>query len=316
MTASCGPTPGAPESTVIRAEEADLDVLSFVIAEAFGDLAPSRWLIPGQAARREIFPGYFRLHLENALACGVVHTTPGRTAAALWLPGGAGTAWPPDGYDERLAAATSPWTGRFTAFDAALGHRHPAVPHHYLAILAVRPDRQGRGTGTALLDACHAVLDRDPDMPAYLEAAGPRSRGLYLVHGYRDHGPPIHLPDGPAMYPMMRQPRGRGPDMPAETGTAQAGPGAGALPAVLTHILAVCPLDHPPGAGNRACPADLRQGLPAAGGHGPAHAVARAGLLRDNSEPRPGRAPAQRSHEGYRSSWAERGTGIPDPGEP
>jgi len=240
MTASCGPTPGAPESTVIRAEEADLDVLSFVIAEAFGDLAPSRWLIPGQAARREIFPGYFRLHLEHALACGVVHTTPGRTAAALWLPGGAGTAWPPDGYDERLAAATSPWTGRFTAFDAALGHRHPAVPHHYLAILAVRPDRQGRGTGTALLDACHAVLDRDPDMPAYLEAAGPRSRGLYLVHGYRDHGPPIHLPDGPAMYPMMRQPRGRGPDMPAETGTAQAGPGAGALPAVLTHILAVC----------------------------------------------------------------------------
>ena len=40
------------------------------------------------AARREIFPGYFRIHVDQALTQGVVHTTPGRTAAALWLPAG------------------------------------------------------------------------------------------------------------------------------------------------------------------------------------------------------------------------------------
>jgi hypothetical protein len=69
---------------------------------------------------------------------------PGRTAAALWLPAGDDTAGPPDGYDARLAAITSPWSGRFVAFDAALDRRHPAgIPHHYLAILAVRPDQQG-----------------------------------------------------------------------------------------------------------------------------------------------------------------------------
>jgi len=202
-------TPGDADRTVIHADEADLDVLSMVIAEAFGDLAPSRWLIPDQAARREIFPRYFRLRLEHALACGVIHTTPGRTAAALWLPAGAGMTWPSGGHDERLAAAASPWTGRFAAFDAVLDRHHPAVSHHYLAILAVRPDRQGRGTGAALLRAYHAVLDRDPGTPAYLEASSPLSRDLYLTHGYSDHGPPIHLPDGPPMYPMMRQPHVR-----------------------------------------------------------------------------------------------------------
>ena len=72
------------------------------------------WRRPGgwsrdPAARRQVFPGYFRLYVEHALARGVVHTTPGRTAAALWIPAGADATGPPDGYDARLAAATSPW---------------------------------------------------------------------------------------------------------------------------------------------------------------------------------------------------------------
>ena len=48
--------------TVIRATEADLDVLSQVIADAFHDVAPSRWLITDPGARQQIFPGYFRSH--------------------------------------------------------------------------------------------------------------------------------------------------------------------------------------------------------------------------------------------------------------
>ncbi len=204
MTPPASPAPGGTDRTVIRAGTADLDVLSQVIAGAFCDLAPSRWLIPDPAVRRQILPGYFRLHAEHALARGVVHTTPGCTAAALWIPAGGEAAESPDGYDARLAAATSPWTSRFRAFDAALEGHHPAgTAHWHLAILAVRPDRQGRGTGTALLRAFHAALDH-AGTPAYLEASGPRTRHLYLSHGYADHGPPVHLPAGPDMYPMWR----------------------------------------------------------------------------------------------------------------
>ena len=78
-----------------------------VIAEAFFDLPPSRWLVPDQAARRGIFPGYFR-HLRRARdGRRTVHTTPGRDAAALWIPAGE-PAGPPDGYAAALAEVTGP----------------------------------------------------------------------------------------------------------------------------------------------------------------------------------------------------------------
>ena len=191
---------------VVRAGQADIPVLSQVIADAFSDLAPSQWLIGNPAARRQIFPGYFGLLIEHAMASGLVCTTPGRDSAALWIPAGADGPQPPGDYAGRLTAVTRPWTSRVLAFDEALEKNHPAgIPHHYLAILAVRPDRQRQGTGTALLRAHHATLDRD-GVPAYLEASDQDTRSLYLACGYADHGPPIQLPGGPLMYPMLRSP--------------------------------------------------------------------------------------------------------------
>jgi len=196
------------DHAVVRAGEADIDALSQVIADAFHDLAVSQWLIPGPGARRAIFPGYFRLYVEHAITAGIVHTTPGRTAAALWIPIGKEGPRPPGGYGPRLAAATGQYLSRFEAFDATLGRHHPAgFPHHHLAILAVRPDRQGQGTGTALLRAHHAALGRS-GLPAYLEASSLDTRRIYLRHGYTDYGTVIQLPDGgPRMYPMMRHPQ-------------------------------------------------------------------------------------------------------------
>lgn len=192
---------------IVRAGAADLDVLSEVIAEAFFGLPPSRWLISDPGQRRRVFPAYFRLYLEHALAHGVIDTTPGRDAAALWLP--VSSAPPPQlpGYQARLTAITGPWTEAFLAFDAALDQRHPAgIRHDHLAILAVHPSQQRRGAGTALLQAHHATLDQ-AGTPAYLEASSQRNRRLYLRHGYTDHDPPIRLPGGPFMHPMWRPPR-------------------------------------------------------------------------------------------------------------
>jgi len=193
---------------IVRATEADTGVLSQVIAEAFFPLAVCRWLIPDGAARRAAFPGYFRLYLEHAIADGIVETTPGRDAAALWIPGDGPTA-PPDEYAGQLAALTGPYLSNFLAFDEALDRHHPSgVFHEHLAILAVRPDRQGQGIGTALLDARHADLE-DQGTPAYLEASDEHTRRLYLAHGYAERGSPIELADGVRMYPMWREPRTR-----------------------------------------------------------------------------------------------------------
>jgi GNAT superfamily N-acetyltransferase len=216
----------AASPAVVLADDTCAGVLSQVIADAFFDLAVSAWLIPDEAARRQIFPRYFGMYVEHALSDGIVLTTPGQDAVALWLPVGAEPAGPPDRYHERLAEVTGPWADRFRAFDQELDRRHPAgFAHHHLAILAVRPDRQGQGTGTALLRAHHAVLDRE-SIPAYLEASNMRSRRLYRAEGYDDHGGLIILPNA-AMYPMLRQPRPGDQAGQAPSGTAAASTGPG-----------------------------------------------------------------------------------------
>jgi GNAT superfamily N-acetyltransferase len=195
---------------MVRADEADVEALSQVIADAFFPLPPCRWLISDGAARREILPGFFRMYVEHAMADGTVYTTAARTAAALWIPTGPGGPRQPDGYDEQLAEVTGKWAEQFVIFDQQLDAHHlTGVAHHHLAILAVRPDVQGRGIGTALLDAYHAILDGEGTV-AYLEASDERTRGIYLRHGYADYGSPIELPGGPFMYPMVRHPRAAG----------------------------------------------------------------------------------------------------------
>jgi GNAT superfamily N-acetyltransferase len=191
---------------ILRAGKADINVLSQVIADAFFSLAVCRWLIPDRATRRAAFPGFCQLYVEHAIEDGLAETTPDRAAAALWIPG-TGPAAPPDGYAGRLAAITGQYFSNFLAFDEQLDRHHPAGTfHHYLAILAVRPDRQGQGIGTALLNAHHASLDAG-GTPAYLAASGPDTRQIYLRHGYADRGGPIDFADGARMYPMWREPR-------------------------------------------------------------------------------------------------------------
>ena len=220
---------GTMDPALVLADETFLDVLSQVIADAFFDLPVSRWLVPAETARREIFPSYFQLLLEHALARGIVHATTDLDGVALWMPAGEKPAAPPGGYGARLIAATGPWVGRFLVFDTELHRRHPAgTPHHYLAILAVRPDRQGRGIGTALLRAHHALLDRD-GIPAYLEASSMRARRLYLAHGYAGHGGPLFLPGSAVMFPMLRQPRAG--EQPPETAPGLLTASAGQEPA-------------------------------------------------------------------------------------
>jgi hypothetical protein len=84
------PRPGNPVTTarpgVVRAGPADTGALSHLI-------------------------------VAHAMTTGLVHTTSGREAVAVWLPAGPGASGPEPGYGQQLAAATAPWTGRFAVFD-------------------------------------------------------------------------------------------------------------------------------------------------------------------------------------------------------
>ncbi|NUP47882.1 MAG: GNAT family N-acetyltransferase [Catenulispora sp.] len=195
---------------IVAAEPEDLDALTEVVAVAFHGLAPSEWLIADPEERARLFPGYFRLYVSEALERGIVYTTVDRTAVSLWFPVSEDPEPEPADHDEHLAAAVGPHIERFRMFDALLAKHHPGgFSHHHLAIMAVHPDHQGRGIGSTLLATHHEQLAAaDPAGVAYLEASDAGTRELYLKHGYRDHGDPIVLPDGPLMYPMVRPAEG------------------------------------------------------------------------------------------------------------
>jgi predicted N-acetyltransferase YhbS len=197
----------AIQDLVIR-DIAPLDVteITRVLAAAMGDGPVARWLAPDPALRREYAPAYFEIFAEHAARYGEVYgsvnpDTGDLTGVALWFPL-TQLIPPPADYDVRLKDASPDAFDRASELDAALLAHHPIDPHHYLAFLAVHPDHQNQGIGTALLNRHHARLDA-AGLPAYLEANDPRNRDLYLRHGYLGRTP-ILLPDGPPIWPMWR----------------------------------------------------------------------------------------------------------------
>lgn len=194
-----------------RADAGDAARVAGVIAEAFHDLPVSPWLVPNSAERARVYPAYFRIIVDMGLAGGMVYQADDGAAVAVWLPMTDDAHDEPPGHDERLAAACGPAVDQFRALEATMAGLHPKEPHHYLTLLAVLPQYQGTGLGSALLAHHHAGLDAE-GIPAYLEASSPRSREFYRRHGYRPYSGPFVMEEGappetgPAMWPMWRDP--------------------------------------------------------------------------------------------------------------
>lgn len=191
--------------TVDRPAATEARPLAELIAEAFEPLAVSAWLVPDPTVRRRVLTDNFQILVEYALTWGLVHVTGDRSAVAIWLPRDGDPVPPPENYDARVAAACGEWADRFHLLDELFDANHPSEPHHHLAFLAVRPEYQGRGVGTALLDHHHAWLDAH-GVPGYLEASSTGSRKLYASNGYEVREP-FRVPDGTPFWPMWREPQ-------------------------------------------------------------------------------------------------------------
>lgn len=191
---------------IVRADHSDAELIANLIGVAFHPLAVAEWLVADLDDRARVLPANFLIYVEHALVHGLVELTTDHNAAAVWFPTGVDDLPPPADYDARLLAACGRHTERFRLLDEQFAAHHPHdLTHHHLAFLAVRPDAQGNGLGSALLRAHHNQLDAS-GIAAYLEASSPRSVRLYERHGYRHLGPPFHLPDnGPPLWPMLRQ---------------------------------------------------------------------------------------------------------------
>ncbi|HEU4421541.1 MAG TPA: GNAT family N-acetyltransferase, partial [Pilimelia sp.] len=213
-SASPAELPAVPQTYVIQdlvirdlapVNTADISAL---LAGTIGQGQVARWITPDPVVRWESGPAYFDIFVDHAVQHGEIYAAADPTSGhlvgvALWFPL-TSLIPPPREYDRRVKDACGPAFDRIRELDAALEAHHPTEPHHYLAFLAVRPDRQGRGIGSTLLARHHARIDA-AGIPAYLEANDLRNRELYLRHGYVNHSV-IRLPDGPPIWPMWRPP--------------------------------------------------------------------------------------------------------------
>lgn len=205
------PTYDPAMAIAVHASAADLPAVTDVLTAAFADDPVQQWLFAPadhpDAGRRALF----EVFVEDYFWLGHLYVTraAGRVAgAALWSP--------PDRDVLRgdrvqdLLRVLEPHLGaelisRLGELARAHDHR-PPVPHLYLGILGVEPDRQASGHGATLLAPTLAECDRT-GLVAHLESSSERNIPFYERHGfmvtdaYRCGG------DGPPMTMMTRQPR-------------------------------------------------------------------------------------------------------------
>ncbi|MDX3456694.1 GNAT family N-acetyltransferase [Streptomyces sp. ME02-8801-2C] len=194
------------------ADEGDRELVVQLLDGAFQDDPVSGWVFPDQAQRRATHPRLMAAFLDIVLAEGRVDLTEDGTACALWLSVPA-DAHPDDAEQDdgaaQLREAVEPDNERVELIGRLTAGIHPAGrAHEYLWLIAVAPDAQGRGLGTALVRQVLDRCDRE-GVAAYLEASNARSRKLYERLGFDLLDRPLDLPDGPRMWPMWREPQQR-----------------------------------------------------------------------------------------------------------
>jgi GNAT superfamily N-acetyltransferase len=178
--------------------------LSHVLARAFEDDPVMEWLFAREGARKRGAKRMFRTRLVQLVDQDEVYTTDDLAGAAIWtLPG----RWHVSAR-ETLELARIVLGPRLPILFSGLQRvdgAHPRSPDHfYLAVLGIDPPRQGQGFGSALMAPVLELCDRE-GLPAYLESSKRRNVDFYARHGFRVKRE-LHLPKGPAMWPMWREP--------------------------------------------------------------------------------------------------------------
>jgi GNAT superfamily N-acetyltransferase len=192
-----------------QAGRTDLPQMADALARAFRDDPVMAWLFGddedvNERRLRRFFAIEGGRHLEHP----TVFTTDDHAGAAYWDPPGH---WKtPLRHMARLAPfMTFAMRQRIPRALKGLGlieRAHAAHPeHYYLAVLGTRPDRQGTGVGSALIQP---ILDRcdQHGIGAYLESSKERNIPFYRRHGF-EVVEELQLPKGPPLWPMWRDPQ-------------------------------------------------------------------------------------------------------------
>ena len=199
-----------------RATRDDIDDCARVLALAFQADPGTINFEPDDERRRAILPPFFRAFVAASLSEDgdlVVAGDPIDGIASWFGPdrhGPSPDAMGANGLGDVLALAGPESADRLLAMVGEIEQQHDQLtdgPHLRLEFYGVRPDRQGTGLGSALIDYGHRRAD-EAGLPAYLETFSDWNVGFYRRRGYEVVGE-FTIGDGTRGYGMVRPPQPR-----------------------------------------------------------------------------------------------------------
>lgn len=171
---------------VRKAARADLPQLVESIGLAFAGDPLTRWLAGGgealQMSRR-----FFQAEYTAAERYDLIYTDENRAGVAIWLPPGKQFGLRESLIQARYMAGFIRLTRQTPALIrlfSTLEKVRPPTPHYYLRLLGVRPELQGQGLGSALMQPVLTQCD-ELGIPAYLETETEANVRYYEKRGFR-----------------------------------------------------------------------------------------------------------------------------------
>lgn len=169
-----------------KAQAEDEERLAEVSALAFEHDPLTGWLNEGGsdllAMERQMFHAEYRITRRF----GLIYTDADRMGVAIWKPPGARSTmgdrilqgWTMLG-TIRLSRRTLAKIRLFVDIEKA----RPKEAHYYLNLLAVHPELQGKGLGSALMQPILDICDQE-GIPAYLETGTETNVAFYTRKGF------------------------------------------------------------------------------------------------------------------------------------
>ncbi len=175
---------------IMRLNASQFAAAQRMLERAFLDYPLMVYACPEARPRRRGVRALYTAILRDTLRYGEIYTSPGVEGVACWLQ--PGVALPTFLREVRAGLLGLPMAFGWNAFRCLVdyGQWHTKLhqelisgPHWFLATIGVDPACQGRGIGSALLEAVLIKAD-DQRLPCYLETHGEKSARLYERHGF------------------------------------------------------------------------------------------------------------------------------------
>jgi GNAT superfamily N-acetyltransferase len=131
-----------------------LSALAQVFGRAFVHEPMMLWPLCSDGDLTECFTKCFGYFLEEALPLGLIWEAGDADGAAVWIPPGRSETWDSHPWSQaRILALGDDGGRRYEEFWDWVATHEPTEPSWQLDSIAVRPERQGRGIGRAVIEA-------------------------------------------------------------------------------------------------------------------------------------------------------------------